>query len=61
MRIAAVMLSLLQLVVDGGEIADLDLVGEHRAGREHLHARHGDAGIVLGHHLQGRIVALLRR
>ena len=49
----------LELVVDRREIADQDFVGIDRAGGEHLHARHGDAGVVLGDDLQVRIVALL--
>ena len=49
----------LQLLVDRREVADQDLVGIDRAGGEHLHAGDRDAGIVLGHHLQVRIVALL--
>ena len=48
-----------QLLVDRREIADQDFVGIDRAGGEHLHARHGDAGIVLGDDLQVGIVALL--
>ena len=49
----------LELLVDRREIADQDLVGIDRAGGQHLHAGDGDAGIVLGDHLQVRIVALL--
>ena len=48
-----------ELVGDGREIADQDLVGEHGAGGEHLHAGHRDARGVLGHHLEIGIVALL--
>ena len=51
----------LELVVDRREVADQDFVGIDRAGGEHLHARHGDAGIVLGDDLQVGIVALLAR
>jgi hypothetical protein len=48
-----------ELLVDRRQIADQDFVGIDRAGRKHLHARDGDAGIVLGHDLQIGIVALL--
>jgi hypothetical protein len=47
------------LVVDGSEVADPHLVGEHRAGGQHFHAGDDDAAVVLGDHLQGRIVARL--
>ena len=36
------------------DVADPDLVGEDRAGRQHLHAGDDDAVIVLAHHAQGR-------
>lgn len=49
----------LQLLVDRRQIADENLVGIDRAGGEHLHAGDGDARVVLRHHLQVRIVALL--
>ena len=49
----------LQLVVDRRQVADQDFVGIDRAGRQHLHAGHGDAGVVLGDDLQIGIVALL--
>ena len=48
-----------ELVVDRREVADQDFVGIDRAGGQHLHARDGDAGVVLGDDLQVGIVALL--
>ena len=48
-----------ELVGDRREVADQDLVGIDRAGGEHLHARHRDAGGILGDHLQVRVVARL--
>jgi len=49
----------LPLVVDGGEVADPHLVGEHRAGRQHLHAGDGHAIVAFGNDLKGRVVARL--
>ncbi|MBX9826200.1 MAG: hypothetical protein K2Y27_14560 [Xanthobacteraceae bacterium] len=49
----------LQLLVDRRQVADQNFVGIDRAGGEHLHAGDRDAGVVLRHHLQVRIVALL--
>ena len=36
------------------DIADPDVVGEHRAGGQHLHAGDDDAVVLLAHHAQGR-------
>jgi hypothetical protein len=49
----------LELVGDRREVADQDLVRIDRAGGEHLHARNRHARIVLRHHLQVRVFALL--
>ena len=56
---SAAVIASLQLVVDRRQVADQDFVGIDRAGRQHLHAGDGDAGVVLGDHLQIGIVALL--
>ena len=42
-----------------GVSADPHLVGEHRAGRQHLHAGDGDAIVAFGNDLKGRVVARL--